>query len=161
MVLVLTGVAGSGKTTVGKALAASLGWPLLDADELHSPDNVAKMRAGVPLDDDDRALWLTRVREAIRDTLAEESDRVVACSGLTAAHRARLQVHPTRVKFVRLVVPPATLRARLEKRRGHFLGPELLDSQLEALDAPGGLPTLDGTLPVDELVERLRALVGR
>lgn len=161
MILVLTGAAGSGKTTVGEALASSLNWPFLDADTLHSAASVAKMRAGVPLNDDDRGPWLTRVREAIRETLEEDGDRVVACSGLSAAHRKRLDVDSGRVKLVRLVVPPETLRKRLRQRGEHILGPELLDSQLAALDAPDDLTTFDGTLPVDTLVRRLRAFVDR
>lgn len=161
MILVLTGVAGSGKTTVGQALAASLHWPFLDADALHSPASVTKMRAGVSLDDDDREPWLTRVREAICASLAEGRDQVVACSGLSAAHRARLQVEPERVKLVRLLVPPEILKSRLQHRGDHMLPPELLESQLAALDAPGELPTLDGALPVHVLVDQLRALLGR
>lgn len=161
MVLVLTGAAGSGKTTAGKALASSLSWPFLDADALHSPASVAKMRSGVPLDDADRGPWLAQVRQAIGASLAEGSDHVVACSALSAAHRAQLQLDPERVKLVRLVVPPEILQLRLEQRRDHFLGPALLGSQLDALDSPSELITLDGTLPVDVLVSRLRALVGR
>lgn len=161
MVLVVTGVSGSGKTTVGRALAVSLGWRFLDADDFHSASSLRKMRAGVPLDDDDRAPWLARLREAIRQSLSKGRDLVLACSALKSAYRARLRVDPRRVKFVRLVVPEDTLRRRLEKRPRFILGPELLDSQLSTQDAPDeGLETFDGALPVHKLVDELGQFVG-
>jgi gluconokinase len=151
MIVVVMGVAGSGKTTVGKALATALGWPFVEADELHPPANVAKMRRGEPLDEADRAPWLAAVAAHMR----ELSDGVVACSALRARYRDVLRVRPE-VRFVLLDVPPALVAERLAQRHGHFMPPSLLPSQLATLERPDDDALIvDATQPVDAIVGRI------
>jgi gluconokinase len=147
MIVVVMGVAGAGKTTVGRALAAALGWSFLDADDLQPPANVDKMRRGEPLDDADRSPWLARVAAELR----ARDDVVVACSALRAAYRDALRVRPE-VRFVYLKVPEAVLAARLAERRGHYMPPSLLRSQLDTLEEPGDAIVVDATQPVAEIV---------
>ncbi len=135
--LVVMGVSGSGKTAVGRRAADRLGWAFLDADDLHPPANVAKMEKGTGLADADRAPWLAAVHESVEAHLAAERSVVVACSALKEAYRDRLRGGDPRVRFVWLDVPEGELRARLERREGHFAGADLLPSQLEALEPPG------------------------
>lgn len=157
-IVLLMGVAGSGKTTVGRALAADLGWPFADADDFHSAANRAKMAAGQPLDDTDRAPWLAALRRLIDDTLAADAHLVLACSALRQTYRDRLLADPTRIRLVFLHGSPALLRERLARRRGHFLPAALLDSQLAALEPPADALTLDLVAPPDALVHAIRAM---
>jgi gluconokinase len=136
MVIVLMGVSGAGKTTVGEHLAAALGWPFHDGDELHSPEARAKMHRGEPLTDQDRTPWLARVRALIDGAVARGQSAVIACSALRQAYRAELAADPAQVKFVYLRGSYETIAARLARRRGHFMPPELLRSQFEALEEP-------------------------
>jgi gluconokinase len=132
--IVLMGMAGSGKSVVGAALAARLGVPFRDADEFHSAANVAKMSSGVPLDDNDRWPWLDAIGAAIRDT---PGGVVVACSALKRAYRDRIiAVAERAVMFVYLDGDRATLAKRLGGRRGHFMPASLLDSQIATLEPP-------------------------
>jgi len=135
-VLVVMGVAGAGKSTVGRALAERLGWRYLEADDLHPAANVAKMRSGTPLTDADRAPWLAAVAEVIEAWLAQGASGVTACSALKRAYRERLAGGRGEVRFVYLEGAEATLRARLEARRGHYFPPALLASQLADLEPP-------------------------
>jgi len=130
--VVVAGVSGSGKTTVGTALARRLGVEYADADDFHSPENVAKMRAGEPLTDQDREPWLTSIGE----WLADHTDRggVVSCSALRRAHRQRLRDAAPPAVVLLLVGDESTLRNRLRDRPGHFMPESLLDSQLQALE---------------------------
>jgi carbohydrate kinase (thermoresistant glucokinase family) len=135
-VIVLMGVAGSGKTTVGQLLAARLGWTFLDADWLHPEANVRKMRSGLPLTDEDRWPWLNAIAERI-DTLRNEGSRVVvACSALRRAYRNVLVDGHGDVRLAYLEGAAATLHERLRGRDGHFMPASLLDSQFAALEAP-------------------------
>ncbi len=132
--IVMMGVSGSGKTTVGEALAARLGVPFRDADEFHPKSNVEKMSAGIPLTDADRWPWLDAIGAAIRDTPPDEGI-VVSCSALKKVYRARIiraAVRP--VLFVHLDGSKALLAERLKGRKGHFFPPSLLDSQLRTLE---------------------------
>ena len=156
------GVAGSGKTTVGAALAAALGWHFVDADDLHAPASVAKMARGEPLNDSDRWPWLDRLRGIIDDALAGGGGLVLACSALKASYRARLAGGDAggRVRFVHLAGTPELFRARLAKRSGHFMKPEMLDSQLSTLEVPGDAITVDAAQPVPDVVAQARAALG-
>jgi len=134
--LVVMGVCGAGKTTVGALLAERLGAPFVEADRLHSPENVAKMAAGRPLSDDDRWPWLDAVgAEARRRSGA--NGVVVACSALRRSYRERLAAALGRPRFVHLCGSEELLRARMAARRGHFMPTSLLDSQLATLEPPG------------------------
>ncbi|MCC6270676.1 MAG: gluconokinase [Microbacteriaceae bacterium] len=149
--LVVMGVSGSGKSTVGELLAASLGVPFADADDLHSPANVRKMAAGHPLDDADRWPWLRRVGAQLRQ--AEPGGLVMACSALKRAYRGVLLEEAPRAVFVFLDGSRELLGRRLERRHSHFMAPGMLDSQLDALeplgeDEPGITVSIDGS-PAD------------
>ena len=152
MIVVVMGVAGAGKTTVGNALARALGWPFIEADELHPQANIDKMARGEPLDDADRAPWLDAVAARMRAL----PNAVVACSALRERYRERLRVRPD-VEFVLLDLPPALLEKRLAARRGHFLPPSLLPSQLATLEWPDEAIVIDGTLPPAAEVDAIRA----
>ena len=156
MVILVMGVAGSGKTTVGRALATALGWSFRDADDFHPPANVAKMSAGLPLDDTDRAPWLAAIRAHLEACLARGEDAVVTCSALKERYRAVLAADPTRVKFVHLTGSPELLASRIAGRTDHFMKPGMLASQLAALEPPADALTVDIAEPPDKLVARIR-----
>jgi gluconokinase len=160
MILVVTGVAGSGKTTVGRAAAAMLGWHFRDADDLHDAAAVARIRAGLPLNDERRGPWLRRVRAAIDEAIATNQPTVIACSALKESYRRVLAEGVGRVRFVFLSADAALLERRLTDREGHFAGPGLLASQLSALEPPDYGLHLDASRPVDELAEQI-AQYGR
>lgn len=134
--VVVMGVSGSGKTTMGQALAQGLGWAFVDADDLHPAANRSKMAGGQPLSDADRAPWLDQVAACIAGAGAG-TGVVVACSALKRAYRERLRVADPALAFVYLNPPAAVLAERLARRRGHFMPPALLDSQLATLEPPG------------------------
>jgi gluconokinase len=131
------GVAGSGKTTVGQLLAARLNWTFLDADWLHPEANVRKMRSGLPLTDEDRWPWLNAIAERIAQMRLEGTSVVVACSALKRAYREVLIGSRRDARLVYLDGDEATLTRRLTGRTGHYMPPELLKSQLDALERPG------------------------
>lgn len=156
--VVVMGVAGAGKTTVGRALAESLGWLFLEADDLHPDANRAKMARGEGLTDEDREPWLAALEARLEAHRGESL--VLACSALRESHRARL-ARARAVRFVYLDVPPEVLRERLARRRGHYAGISLLPSQLATLEPPADAIRVDGTRPVGELVATLRGALGR
>ncbi len=165
-VVVVMGVAGAGKSTVGRMLAASLGWSFLDGDDLHPAANVAKMREGIPLTDEDRWPWLERVATWIEGRLESGESAVVACSALRRTYRDRLAVRDG-VVFVQLAADYDLLRRRLSERRGHYMSAGLLDSQLEALEQPAAdEPVIVADAApgprtvVEEVLERLSAMPG-
>jgi gluconokinase len=160
MVVMVMGVAGSGKTTVGRALAAALGWKFRDADAFHSAANVAKMAAGLPLDDADRAPWLAAIRACLARCLADGENAVVACSALKERYRRVLAIDPGRIKWVYLKGDHGLLRRRLAARRGHFMRLEMLQSQLTALEPPRGALALDVAESPDALVAKIRSSLG-
>jgi len=135
LIIILMGVSGSGKTTVGRLLADELGWEFLEADELHPPANIDKMRSGRPLDDADRDPWLAAIAKALEARLRDGRNVVLACSALKHAYRKRLRVSPD-VRFVYLKGTFEEIEERLGDRRGHFFSPDLLESQFEALEEP-------------------------
>ena len=159
MLIVVMGVTGAGKTTVGKILAQRLGLAFYDADDFHPAENRAKMARNEPLADSDRWPWLDRLRAIIETALAGGGALVLACSALKASYRARLAGGDTvgRVRFVYLAGTPELLRARLAQRPGHFMKPGMLDSQLATLEVPSDAVTVDVALPVAAQVERIRA----
>jgi gluconokinase len=156
MVILIMGVAGSGKTTIGRALAASLGWSFRDADDFHPAANVAKMSAGQPLTDADRAPWLAAIRAYLDDKLARGENAVVTCSALKASYRAQLVADPERVKLVHLTGDPALLAARIAGRTDHFMKPGMLASQLAALEPPRDALAVDIAPPPEKIVAEIR-----
>jgi gluconokinase len=137
MVIIIMGVAGSGKTSVGKALSALTGWLFLDADDYHSDANIAKMARGEPLGDADRAPWLARLQAVITEKIDRGEDTILACSALKQAYRSQLRSpDPQSGWFVYLKVPPELLQERLKQRSNHFMQLKMLDSQLKTLEEP-------------------------
>lgn len=158
------GVSGAGKTEVGRALAASLHWRFVDADEYHSAANREKMHRGQGLTDADRAPWLATLRGLLTTALARREHVVLACSALKQTYRETLTpagATPDEVRFVYLDVPAGVLRERLKNRKHHFAGPELLDSQLATLEKPRDAIWVDGSKPVDEVAAIARQELER
>ena len=156
MVVVIMGVTGSGKTTVGRALATRRGWPFFDADDFHPTVNVEKMRGGAALTDEDREPWLEALRAHLRNL--GHQDVVLACSSLRESFRHRL-AEGLNVRFVFLRAHPELIALRLAARAGHFMNPSLAASQFEALEEPKDVLTLDASLPVNVLVEEISSIV--
>ncbi len=160
MVLVIMGVTGAGKTTVGEKLAAELGWRFHDADDFHPPANKAKMHAGIPLTDEDRWPWLRALRAVIEQALADGAHAVVTCSALKRAYRDVLAGGLDGVTFVHLTGDPEVLARRLASRSGHFMNPALLDSQIATLEPPDGALEIDVALTPGEQVRAIRTALG-
>jgi gluconokinase len=156
--ILLVGVTGSGKTTIGHLLAAHLDVPFLDADDLHSAAAKAKMQAGHGLTDADRAPWLQRVHDALRDF--GDGPFVAACSALKRSYRDTLRDGLPPVSFVLLDVDPTTLAARLDARTGHFAGVSLLPSQLATLEVGDDLLRVDASGPPDAVADAVLRAVG-
>ena len=160
MIVIVMGVSGSGKTTVGELLAERMGCGFSDADDFHPAANVEKMRAGIPLTDDDRWPWLKALRQAIDDWQAAGESRVIACSALKAAYRDVLSPHDD-VVFAFLKGSAETIAGRLKARKGHYMNPNLLASQLATLEEPTDTIVVDIAPPLatvaDEIMARLDA----
>jgi gluconokinase len=136
VVVIIFGVSGAGKTTIGKLLAEEVGWQFYEADNFHPRANIEKMRSGRPLTDEDRSPWLEHLREQITRSLAAKENAVLACSALKRAYRERLRVSDD-VKFVFLRGDYALVEKQLRRRRGHFTNAALLRSQFDDLQEPG------------------------
>lgn len=160
MIVIIMGVAGSGKTTVGRLLAEELGWIFRDADEFHSSANIEKMSGGTPLTDADRAPWLEAMRAAIVAWLREDKNAVVTCSCLKAAYRKTLLVDPARVRFVYLKGSFDLIEERLRLRPHHFMKADLLKSQFETLEEPQDAITVDLANPPEVIVQEIRKALG-
>ena len=156
-VAVVFGVSGCGKTEVGRRLAEVLGWDFMDADDLHPPGNIQKMRSGIPLDDNDRFPWLDILRARLQAHLEAGRPVVLGCSALKQVYRDRLTVDPQKVRFVFLKTPREELERRLQSRQHHFFDPRLLDSQLSTLEEPGAEAIIVETrMSLDEVVAAAR-----
>jgi gluconokinase len=155
MVIILMGVTGSGKTTAGRKLAESLGWDYFDADDFHSAANVAKMKSGVPLNDEDRNPWLESLQRLIKERLANGQPAVLACSALKQTYREVLIIDD-RVKLVYLKGDYDLIKARLGARSNHYMNPSLLESQFQTLEEPPGALCIDIQSPPDEIVGIIR-----
>jgi gluconokinase len=157
VIVIVMGVAGAGKTLVGQRLAARLRYRFSDADDFHPPANLEKMRSGRPLEDADRDPWLRAMSDAIDTWLRDGIDVVLACSALKQRYRARLVRDPNRVRLVYLKIAPEIARERIARRTGHFMPPDLVESQFEALEEPRDAIVVDASGHPDAIV---RAVEG-
>ena len=155
MIVVLMGVTGVGKTTVGKLLATRCGMVFYDGDDHHPPANVEKMRSGIPLQDSDRWPWLDQLNQLLRTAKTQHRSVVLACSALKKSYRERLSIGCDDVRFVLLSGEDRLIRQRLAGRKDHYMNPALLDSQLETLEATADCLLLDISDTPDALVERI------
>jgi gluconokinase len=176
MVVIVMGVTGAGKTTIGRLLAERLGWQFADADDFHPAANVEKMRRGIPLTDDDRRPWLERLRAEINSWLAADKNVVLACSALKRSYRQQLETGPERtantnaatanlattnkVRFVYLKGSAALIAERLRSRHGHFAGESILAGQFADLEEPEDAVTVDISATPPEIVSEIRTKLG-
>jgi gluconokinase len=159
MIVIVMGVVGAGKTTIGRLLAQQLDWRFADADDFHPAANVEKIRHGTALSDADRQPWLQRLREAITDWIAEGLNVVLACSALKQSYRRELEVGP-QVRFVYLKGSEDLIADRLRARQGHFANEQILASQFTDLEEPKEAVTVEITLPPQRIVAEVREKLG-
>jgi gluconokinase len=153
--VILMGVSGSGKSTVGASLAQRLECPFLDADDFHPAANVEKMKRGIPLNDEDRMPWLARLHDELEYRLGSGASVVLGCSALKESYRKILEEDLSQIDFVFLDVDQLTLTERLGKRKDHFFPKELLESQFAALERPSDAIVVDARLPFQDVVEQI------
>ena len=156
MIVIVMGVTGAGKTTVGRLLAEQLGWGFADADDFHPAANVEKMGRGIPLSDTDRIPWLERLRAEITRWVAEGRDVVLACSALKRSYRRVLDPGLPEVRFVYLKGTADLIANRLRSRKGHFAGESLLAGQFADLEEPKSALTIDIAGTPQQIVAEIR-----
>ncbi len=163
--VVVMGVSGSGKTTVGAGIAGALGLAFVDGDSLHAPESVARMAAGNALRDEDRWPWLDRIGACLADAAAAPRGLVIACSALKRAYRDRIRAAAPGVRFVFLDGPAGLIASRMADRQSHYMPPALLASQLQTLEPPGADESdalrFDVALPAPEIVRQATATLAR
>jgi gluconokinase len=163
VIVIVFGVSGAGKTTIGKLLAEQLGWRFYEGDDFHPPANIEKMRSGHPLTDEDRWPWMERLREQITRFVAAKENAVLACSALKRAYRKHLGVSGE-VKFVFLRGDYTLIAEQLGRRHGHFMNPDLLQSQFADLEEPRpgeDVLTIELGRTPEELVEEIKTKLHR
>ena len=143
MIVVLMGVSGAGKTTIGALLSERLGWPLLDADDFHPPGNIEKMRSGIALTDEDRWPWLDRLNGLLKEKDSNGESVLLACSALKQKYRDRLAAGCSNLRWVHLKGGFELIESRLKSRKGHYMKAGLLESQFAALEEPVDAITVD------------------
>lgn len=153
--VIVMGVAGCGKTTVGEALAKHLGWQFYDADGFHPAENVAKMANGTPLTDSDRAPWLAALHALISASLKENRPAVLACSALKESYRQELLEGNEGVQIVYLKGSYELIWSRISQRKDHYMKPNMLKSQFETLEEPANALTFDVSMPVEGIVQAI------
>jgi gluconokinase len=159
MIIVLMGVTGAGKTTIGRLLAEELSCSFYDADDFHSRSNIEKMRRGEPLTDEDRVAWLESLEQLIRGKLASGSDIVLACSALKASYRSRLLIDP-QVRLAYLKASRSMIQNRLSGRHGHYMNPSLIESQFAILEEPEQALIVDAGASPEDIVAIIREKLG-
>lgn len=157
MIVIVMGVSGSGKTTIGKQLAASLQWEFRDADTFHSPENVEKMRCGIALSETDRLPWLKSLQTAIAEWLQADKNVVLACSALKQSYRQYLILDSDRVKLVYLKGSYQLIYNRLQMRQNHYMSAELLNSQFDLLEEPTDAISVDISAPTQVILQTIES----
>jgi gluconokinase len=160
MIILVMGVSGSGKTTIGQLLAKSLNWEFCDADALHPAANIEKMSRGIPLDDADRKPWLQRLQQAIAQWLHEDKNMVLACSALKVAYRQILLQDKERVRLVYLKGDFKLIQERLRLRPHHYMSSDLLQSQFDTLEEPSEAIHVDVSQPLEMIVLEIKSRLG-
>jgi gluconokinase len=160
VIVIVAGVSGSGKTTVGAMLAGRLGWPFVDADDFHPAANIAKMRAGIPLTDADREPWLRAIAAWMDERIGRGEDAVLACSALKRSYRDELLGGRPEARMVFLATDRDVLTRRLAARVGHFFPEQLLASQLTALEPPGPDEHVTRVIPADTPAGTVDAIIA-
>jgi gluconokinase len=160
VIAVVMGVSGVGKTTIGRRLAADLGWTFYEGDDFHSPENVEKMSRGIPLTDADREPWLQALRDVIEGCVERGEDAVLACSALKSSYREVLRGEHPEVVFVHLQADPSVIAGRLARRTGHYAKQSLLESQLATLEEPENAMAVDASRRPEEIVREIRGRLG-
>jgi gluconokinase len=157
MILVLMGVTGSGKTTIGQLLSKETGWRYADADDFHSAANKAKMHAGIPLTDEDRKPWLTTLHQLLLGWYEAGISGILGCSALKKCYRDELtpQIPAVNLRFILLDVPRPILEERLHERKNHYMNPDLLQSQLDTLEVTPDLMQVYADLPPEKIVQEI------
>lgn len=153
--VIVMGVSGSGKTSIGQALAEAVGWDFFDADDFHPPENIVKMASGIPLNDSDRVPWLASLHDLISSSLKADRPGVLACSALTDAYRRQLLVGDARVQLVYLKGNYGLIWSRMSARTDHYMKPHMLQSQFDLLEEPIDVITVDISKPVAEVVQEI------
>lgn len=156
VIVIMMGVSGSGKTTIGKRLAERLGWVFFEGDDFHSQANITKMGEGIPLSDVDRQPWLNTLRKLIRELIKKEESAVIACSALKAVYREFLEQESKEVCFVYLKGDYELIEKRLEERSDHYMKAGLLSSQFADLQEPEGVITVDIGKEPEEIVRSIQ-----
>jgi gluconokinase len=156
MVVILMGVSGSGKTTIGRKLADELGWSFYEGDDFHSAASIEKMGRGAPLTDEDRAPWLAALRAVVDRAIEKGENAVLACSALKASYRETLRGDRAGAVFVYLKADSRLIAERLEHRAGHYAKRDLLPSQIATLEEPADAVTVDASRTPEEIVAEVR-----
>jgi len=159
MIVIIMGVVGAGKTTIGTLLANQLGWQFADADDFHPAANIEKIRQGIPLTDADRDPWLESLSHTIEGWIAANENAVLACSALKRSYREKLSVAPE-VRFVYLKGSPGLIAGRLHARHGHFAGESILASQIADLEEPEVAIVADIRQDPLQIVDSIRKQLG-
>jgi gluconokinase len=160
MIVVVMGVSGSGKSTIGKLLAASLEWEFSDADDFHSTANIAKMSKGIALNDEDRMPWLYQLQKAIALWLIEDKNVVLACSALKSSYRQILWQDSAKMRLVYIKSSFELLHKRLQQRQNHFMAQTLLKSQFDTLEEPDNSIVVDAHQPATISVQQIKENLG-
>ncbi|MCI0609580.1 MAG: gluconokinase [Anaerolineae bacterium] len=153
--LIVIGVSGSGKTTIGKAIASKLGWDFYDADDFHPQENISKMEMGIPLTESDRAPWLASLHDLIESCLTRGRPGVLACSALKESYRQKLMEGNDSVQLIYLKGSYDLIWSRVSARKDHYMKPEMLQSQFDALEEPTNARAVDISQSVDEIVQEI------
>lgn len=161
MIIVVMGIAASGKSTLGLALAKNLGWEFLEGDDYHPQVNIEKMSSGTPLNDEDRLPWLRSINQALCQLDKSGRNAVLACSALKQHYREILAQGIQQMRYVYLYGNPQLVRERIANRKGHFMPPELIDSQISTMEPPQNAIRVNIEQPVETQTEKVLQALGR